>query len=126
MVEEYLIDTNPIIDFFNGRLTENAKRFLAKLEPAISVITHIELMSNKDISEKEWRQIQEFIEIAVIYGLRKEIVEKTIALRQNFKIKTPDAIIAATALIENRKLISRNLSDFKNIPGLIIIDLHSL
>ena len=62
----------------------------------------------------------------MIYDLKKEIVEQTIILRQNFKIKTPDAIVAATALVHNRKLITRNISDFKNIPGLTIIDPYNL
>lgn len=62
----------------------------------------------------------------MIYDLAKEIVERTIILRQNFKIKTPDAIIAATALVYNRKLITRNNSDFKKIPGLLVIDPYVL
>ena len=126
MVEKYLMDTNPIIDFFNGRLSANAKKLIATIEPSISVITHIELLSNKNIPSDEWKQIQDFIQIAVIYELKKEIVEQTIILRQDYKIKTPDAIIAATALVHNRKLITRNISDFKNIPDLIVVDLHAL
>lgn len=126
MVEKYLMDTNPIIDFFNGRLSTNAKKFIATIEPSISVITHIELLSNKNIPPREWKQIQDFIQIAVIYELKKEIVEQTIILRQDYKIKTPDAIIAATALVHNRKLITRNIPDFKNIPDLIVVDLHAL
>jgi len=34
----------------------------------------------------------------------------------------PDAIIAATALVSNLALTTRNVSDFKNIPGLKIIN----
>jgi predicted nucleic acid-binding protein len=126
MVEKYLLDTNPIIDFFNGRLSTNGKNFIAAIEPSISVITQIELLSNKNVHPDEWKQIEDFIQIATIYELKKEIVEQTILLRQTYKIKTPDAIIAATALIHSRKLITRNISDFKNIPDLIVIDLHSL
>ncbi len=47
MEQQYLIDTNPVIDFFNGKLTEGGKNFIAAIDPAISVITHIELLSNK-------------------------------------------------------------------------------
>lgn len=94
------------------------------IDPAISVISHIELLSKK-IPTKEWEQLLYFIQIAVIYDLKKEIVEQTIILRQNFKIKTPDAVIAATALTQNRKLITRNSSDFKNIPDLEVIDLYN-
>jgi predicted nucleic acid-binding protein len=40
--------------------------------------------------------------------------------------RLPDAIIAATALVYDLVLISRNISDFKNIDGLQVIDPHSL
>ena len=126
MVEQYLMDTNPVIDFFNGKLSQKGKKFIAVIEPAISVVTHIELLSNKNIPQKEWEHLQDFVQVAIIYALESKIVEQTIILRQNHKIKTPDAIIAATALTHNLTLISRNLSDFKNIPGLTVIDPHTL
>lgn len=71
-------------------------------------------------------QLREFIKVAVILGLDEEVVQQTISLRQNHKLKTPDAIIAATALVHNFTLLSRNLFDFKNISVLRVIDLHML
>lgn len=126
MERKYLIDSNPVIDFFNGKLTAGGKNFIAAIEPAISVITHIELLSNKNIPSDEWMQLQAFIQIAAIYQLDNPVVEQTIILRQQHKIKTPDAIIAATALLHGFTLISRNLFDFKNIPGLNVIDPYTL
>jgi len=126
MVEFYLLDTNPVIDFFNQKLSLSAKNFISAIEPVISVITQIELFSNKNISKEEVKELSDFIQIAFIYDLNQKIVEQTISLRQNFKIKTPDAIIAATAIVYNRTLITRNNSDFKNIPDLIIIDPYDL
>lgn len=70
--------------------------------------------------------MQAFIQIATIYTLDHGIVEKTITLRQQHKIKIPDAVIAAAALVYGLSLITRNLSDFKNIAGLAVINPHSL
>ncbi len=42
------------------------------------------------------------------------------------KIKLPDAIIAATALVYDLFLISRNTGDFKNINYLKLIDPYNL
>ena len=126
MVAKYLLDTNPIIDFLNGRLPASGKDFIAAIEPTISVISHIELLSNKNIPTQEWDQLLAFIQIAVIYSLESSIVAQSIILRQSHKLKTPDAIIAATALTHNFTLITRNLSDFKNIPGLVVIDPYAL
>ena len=41
-------------------------------------------------------------------------------------LKLGDAIIAATALVHNLILISRNTADFINIEGLDIIDPHNM
>jgi predicted nucleic acid-binding protein len=37
-------------------------------------------------------------------------------------MKLPDAIIAATALVYDLTLITRNTSDFKNMEGLKVIN----
>jgi predicted nucleic acid-binding protein len=47
-------------------------------------------------------------------------------LRQQFKIKTPDAIIASTALVYDLSLLSHNNKDFKGLPGLRIIAPYDL
>ena len=47
---------------------------------------------------------------------------KTADIRKKQKIKLPDAIIAATALVYELSLVSRNVSDFKNIDGLQLIN----
>jgi toxin FitB len=62
------------------------------------------------------------VEKATIYQLTQSIIQQTIQLRQIHKIKTPDAIIAATAVIHNLMLITRNTSDFKQIPGLVLVN----
>jgi predicted nucleic acid-binding protein len=54
--------------------------------------------------------------------LTSEIAEQTIALRKLYKIKLPDAIIAATAMIQALQLITRNSSDFARITGLLILN----
>jgi predicted nucleic acid-binding protein len=44
---------------------------------------------------------------ARIIGLTETIAEQAISLRQQFKSKTPDAIIAATALANGLAVITR-------------------
>lgn len=47
-------------------------------------------------------------------------------MRQKQKIKLPDAIIAATALVNDFVIISRNTKDFKNIEGLEVINPYKI
>jgi predicted nucleic acid-binding protein len=57
-----------------------------------------------------------------IYPLSNNVVEHTIKLCKQIKIKIPDAIIAATALIEGFTLVTRNIDDFNKIPNLILLN----
>jgi predicted nucleic acid-binding protein len=59
-----------------------------------------------------------FIKDSSIFSLTEEVIEKTIELKRSQKIKLPDAIIAATALVNNFTLISRNDGDFLKIKEL--------
>ena len=70
--------------------------------------------------------VEIFINGSTVIDLSDDIVSKTIEIRKTKKIKLPDAIIAATALVYDLVLISRNTSDFTNIDGLKVIDPHSL
>lgn len=121
----YLVDTNVIIDFFKGNLPESSQLVLANLinnKIKISVISKIELLGFPNASKKEIALLYEFCDEAKIYQLDDAVISATIQLRQKHKIRLPDSIIAATALTNNLKLITHNLSDFKGIPNLILLD----
>ena len=127
MGQKYLMDSNAVIDFFIGSLPLNGKQLISSIEPAISVITQIELFCSNNINPQELLQLQKFVSIAIIYNTIDEaIVTQTINIRKAHKIKTPDAIIAATTLVYNLTLITRNTTDFKNIDRLITVNPHEL
>src|ERR1022692_3024473 len=98
MGKGYLIDSNAIIDFFNKSLPENGKKLLFNTTPIISIITFIELFGNKKSIEDEIVQLKRFCEVATIYTIDRNIALITIELRKKYKIKLPDALIAATAI----------------------------
>jgi len=54
------------------------------------------------------------------------IIERAIEIRRSVRIKIPDAIIAATALIYGASLATRNVRDFSIVPGLTVVDPASL
>lgn len=119
----YLLDTNIVIDFCNSKLSENARKLLIGIEPSISVITQIELFASSNIPQQEELNLQDFVSICTVYdNINTDIVNKTISIRQQHKTKLPDAIIAATALVYDLVLITRNTRDFKNIEGLKLLD----
>jgi toxin FitB len=54
--------------------------------------------------------------------LTSTIAEQTIQIRKIRKLKLPDAVIAATAIVSNLTIITRNTSDFDQIVGLNYIN----
>lgn len=101
MGASYLADTNAVIDLVVGRLPPaNAGWFDAQLmaqQVAISVVTRIELLT-KTQPASEYAFMQAFVLSVHLLSLEEAVVQETIRLRQQHRIKLPDAIIAATAL----------------------------
>jgi len=50
------------------------------------------------------------------------VVDRAIQIRKKFRVKTPDAIIAATAMEVGAVLVTRNEGDFKKVDGLQVIN----
>lgn len=113
----YLIDTNIVIYYFNGLTADEALHDLLKESFRISVITKIEFLGWGEFSANPalYSQAKTFIRHATLYGLTEEIAEQTIQLRQQFRTKTPDAIIAATALVNGLEVVTRNTDDFSRL-----------
>lgn len=122
----FLVDSNVLIDYVAERFTPAQLSKLDDLfdqELNISVITRIETLGFNASTEEE-QKMQLFFKAAKVMGLSEEVVVKTIVLRRTTKLKTPDAIIAATALVHDYTLLSRNLSDFSKVPDLKILNPH--
>ena len=126
--QNYLIDTNAIIDYLGNKISSNGMQFMNTVinaVPNISVITKIEVLGfNTTINE--YQLLTDFMDDANVIELSKEVADICIDLRKKYKSKLPDAIIAATALATKATLITRNTSDFKNIKGLNLLDPYSL
>ena len=128
MAKQYLIDSNAISDYLGNKYPLPGVQFMNSVVdaiPNISVISKIEVLSFLAPPESSQLLI-DFINDCRLFELTPDVVEKTIAIRRKHKIKVPDAIIAATAIVCAFTLITHNLSDFRNIQGLQIIDPHKL
>lgn len=113
----YLFDTNIVIYYFDGLTADDALHQLFAECFKISVITKIEFLGWGAFASdpRLYSQARAFIGHAQVFDLSAEIVEQTIRLRQQFKTKTPDALIAATALVNDLTVITHNTSDFMRL-----------
>jgi len=123
---KHLLDTNIVIYFLQKQFPLSAEQFVDNIlehsKPAISTISEIELLCWRTDKEEDINILKGFIKAIIVFELEKEIRIKTVEIRKAYKIKLPDAIIAATALIYDLSLVTRNTKDFKNIEGLKIIN----
>lgn len=114
---DFVADTNFLINVHNGNpITEP---FLDDM-PAVSVITKIELLGWQTASPAELRKLKSLLDACFIIQLTPEIVDMTIKIRQNFAIKTPDAIIAATAKVLQLPLVTSD-KEFKKLTDVPVI-----
>ena len=88
----------------------------------VSDITEIELLGKKDIGAFEYQLRNDFLDNCVIVDLNELIKKITIKLKQKYIIKTPDAVIAASAIYLNLPLVTAD-KGFKKIQE---IDLQLL
>jgi predicted nucleic acid-binding protein len=119
-----LCDTNILIEFY-----KNNQDIVARLQDigsnniAISAVTAGELLFGA-LNKKEVQAIKKDIEHLVLFHINDLISQKFIELMLQYSkshgLTIPDALIAATALVNNISLYTLNVNDFKFISGLTL------
>ena len=88
----------------------------------ISIISYMESLGYPFKNKEEEIIVKSLCDACEVFNLTKQITDKTIEIRKQFKIKLPDAIIAASALVNKAMLVTANVKDFNMIDGISIIN----
>jgi len=115
-------DTSLLINFFNG--SNIARKVMEEQHIWVSCITEIELLSYPTLSARDEKLIRSFLDQCNFVDLLGPVRELTIHLRKDFKLKVPDAIIAATSIYLDFPLVTMD-SDFQNVEQLDAVILES-
>jgi predicted nucleic acid-binding protein len=97
---KYVLDTNAAIDFLDTNKSTNL--FWDSIDEAdqfVSVITRIELLAYSEFTPEEEQRTLGFLNDVVVVALGPQVEEEAILIRRQKKLKLPDAVIAATAIV---------------------------
>lgn len=107
-----LYDTDVLIDHLQGRRALTTGEDLA-----YSCVSRAELYSWAGANEE---RIDAFLDPFEEVIVDRGIAEQAGRIRRESRIKLPDALVAAAALLTRRQLVTRNAKDFRRVEGLKI------
>ena len=113
----YLLDTNILVYALKG--LSSVKPYFEE-DCYLSVITEIEIVGVAGLDKKEINVRQSAVDFCTVIPLTTKIKSEAIKLKQQFKVKLPDAVIAATAITEGYTLITAD-KGFRKFPELSMI-----
>ncbi len=108
-----VLDTNAVLYLLMGRLADP----LPPGEYVVSVITEIELLSFPALDAPGELRIRRLLTEVDVVSLTAAIKEQAVALRRQYRLKIPDAIIAATAVALDAELLT-NDTQIHSVEGL--------
>ena len=109
-----LLDTNVILNFLR-KTSDNfdLSSLLSQHECFTSIIVKLELLKYPNITPDEENAINEFLRLIPIISLSQSIESETITLSRSTKLKLPDAIIGATAIVYGAEVVTRDSNFFE-------------
>jgi predicted nucleic acid-binding protein len=107
-----VFDTNILVDYLHGIAAAKAEIALYQ-SPAVSLVTWMEVMVGATAQTES--AVRAFLQSFTLLEIDARIAERAVILRKTRRIKLPDAIIWATAQVNQCLLVSRNTRDFD--PG---------
>ena len=113
---DVLIDTDVWIDHLRGE-----RELQAAPGMGYSVITRCELLAGKDADPET---VDQLLNPFTEYPIGRIEAKAAGNLRRQHAIRTPDALIAATAMQNGLTLVTRNLRDFRKVSGLRVEPPH--
>lgn len=101
-----VLDTNAVIHFVDGHIPADVRLQLEGRSAHISFITEIEVRSYTGGNEAHVAIAMEFLSLCSVHGISQALKDEAVRLRKTYSLKTPDALIAAIAVIGGLPLMT--------------------
>lgn len=116
-----LIDSNVII---YAAQAEHAhlRQFIAEHAPRVSAVSYVEVLGYHGLSPSDRLSLEAFFSAATILPITQAVLDQAVQLRRIRRMSLGDALIAATCLVHNLALVTRNSADFDWISNLRLLN----
>jgi predicted nucleic acid-binding protein len=116
-----LIDSNIII---YAAISEHQwlRDFIAEHAPSVSAVSYVEVLGYHQLSEEERTYFEEFFSASRVLPVSNEVLDEAVRLRQIRRVTLGDSLIAATAMVYNLTLVTRNTDDYEWIENLRLMN----
>jgi tRNA(fMet)-specific endonuclease VapC len=119
----YVLDTNAIVALLQGNL-----QLIELLKDAdwlgVSVISQIEFLVFPGLTQEDRQIFDQFLQRVQVLGLvaiDAVLINKIIEIRQQYRLKLPDAVIAAMAIQNSASLVTAD-REFAKVTILTVIN----
>jgi toxin FitB len=116
-----ILDSNIIIYSAEPQY-QPIRDLITRHAPSVSAISYIEVLGFPQITPGQEQHFRQFFAQATVHPVDRPVLDGAVALRRQRRMSLGDAIIAATALVYDLTLVTRNVADFRWIGGLRLLD----
>ena len=116
-----LIDSNVIIYAAQPQY-DDLRRFIDEVKPSVSVVSYIETLGYHRLGEVERQFLEQFFQETEMLPLSDTVIRQAVRLHQQRRMGLGDVIVAATAMVHDLTLVTRNIQDFRWIGELRLLD----
>lgn len=114
----FLVDSNIIIYSYSSQY-DYLRHLFVKENVFVSEITRVEVLGYYKLNPGEETYFKDIFNFIPAILPSKRIFDNAITLRKKYNLKLGDSIIAATAIVHNLSILTRNVSDFEKTASIV-------
>ena len=117
-----LLDSNILIYSGEPQYAPHLISYITNPANLVSAISIVETLGYQRITPAQTLYFESLFKILQVVPVEESVIQRAVQIRQTKKLSLGDALIAATALVYDEELVTRNTTDFFEIAGLRVVN----
>lgn len=117
----FLVDSNIII-YSQASQFEYLRNIFIKEPVFVSEISRVEVLGYHKLTSDEENYFKDIFSLIPVILPSKQIFDTSIMIRKTYNLKLGDSLIAATAIVHDLTIYTRNFNDFEKLHGVKCIN----